>query len=138
MRTDIDLSKANKHYMGIIFIDFKRAFNYVNIRKLLELLLEYKIPLKFVAFIANIMISRVLHGYSSGVFLGTVETNSGCPQGSVLSPLLFNLYVSKINYVFTHHVKSIGLADDFNFYASNKDLNVLLKILEENFKKLKD
>ena len=137
LRTDIDIAKSKKHYFGVIFIDIKGAFNHVNIKKLLEILTEIKIPTKMVKFIANIMLSRTLVGYSSGVCIGKVDTNSGCPQGSVLSPLLFNLYISKLNKVFSHQVKSLGFADDINFYSSHTELPALTDILTNNFQSLK-
>ena len=138
LRTDIDLARARKQYIGIVFIDIKGAFNYVNIEILLERLAEMNVPSKIIAFVANIMLSRTLQGYSSGVSLSRIFTNSGCPQGSVLSPLLFNIYISKINYTFTEHVKAIGFADDFNFYASHDNLDALRDILTTNFLRLKN
>ena len=137
LRTDVDIAKAKKHYFGVIFIDIKGAFNHVNIKKLLEILTDVNIPIKITKLIANVMLSRTLVGYSSGVCIGKVNTNSGCPQGSVLSPLLFNLYISKLNNVFSHHVKALGFADDINFYSSHTELQSLTDILTNNFQSLK-
>ena len=96
---------------------------------MLKTLIEAQIPKKITLFIANIMLNRTLLGYLNGTHIGTVNTNTGCPQGSVLSPLLFNLYIAKMNHAFTHEIKVLGFADDINFYATHTKLEVLLDIL---------
>ena len=137
LRTDIDISKAKNHYMGIIFVDIKSAFNHVNLEILLKNLVNIGIFKKIALFIHNIMIERTLVGYSAGAEIGIVKTNTGCPQGSVFSLLLFNIYISKLNEAFTHEIKAIGFADDVNFYASHENLQTLKEVLKDNLERFK-
>ena len=138
LRTDIDISKARKQYMGVIFVDIKGAFNHVNMKKLLHMLVKIKIPKKLLIFIHNIMTERILQGHCMCTSLGTLITNTGCPQGSVLSPLLFNLYIAKLNEAFTQDIKVIGFADDITFYSANSDRQSLLDSLKNNFMSLQE
>ena len=49
--------------------------------------------------------------------------NRGVPQGSVLGPLLFSLYTSEIEDLFTHSMEAMIYADDTQFYIALKDTN---------------
>ena len=132
LRTELDKSKVEGKFFGIIFADIKGAFNHVNVEMLLNILLNVGIPPKIVILLSKILLNRNLHGFASGIELGEVRTNTGVPQGSVLSPLLFNLYIYKLNEWFSHGVKAIGFADDICFYVSHKDLTRTTNILQEN------
>ena len=66
----------------------------------------------------------LVHGISSWK-----ELITGAPQGSVLRPILFNLYLNDLFYL-PDFTELCNFADDTTFHACDNDLNNLMKRLE--------
>ena len=59
------------------------------------------------------------------------EIKIGVPRGSVLGPLLFNVFVNDI-FWFVHRTKICNYADDTTIFASHPDLDTIIKQLEKD------
>ena len=59
------------------------------------------------------------------------ELIQGVPQGTVLGPLLFNIYLNDLLYI-AESSNVCNFADDTIFYACDKDVNSLINRLEHD------
>lgn len=81
---------------AMVLLDLQRAFDRVWIDGLLYKLIKYGYPGYLVQIISSYLRGRKLQVRVRSALSGTKEIFSGVPQGSILGPLLFNLYVNDI------------------------------------------
>ena len=120
----IQQNMDNKLYSCTIFIDLKKAFDTVDHSILLKKLYCYGIRGLtnnwFESYLLNRTQTTEINGFES-----LKEPNPyGVPQGSVLGPLLFLLYINDITKA-SSKLKFFLFADDTNLLYANKNLNTL-------------
>ena len=114
----------DEEYIGCgIFVDLQKTFDTVDHKILLAKLNHYGIRGIsndwFRSYLSDCQQYVSINGYDSGL----AKLNCGVPQGSVLSPLLFLLYINDLNQAIkfckVHH-----FVDDTNFtYELHIDTN---------------
>ena len=116
IHTDIQrliLSSFNdKDYIeiDIIFLDLSDAFDSICHNKLLEKLKRSGITGKFLDIITDTFVNRRQEVKYNNVFSEDFNVVSGCLQGGILSPTLFNIYTSDMPKCVESHLFSY--ADD--------------------------
>ena len=120
-----------------VFLDVKGAFDNVCIDILLEKLAEISCPSNLINFIHFLMHARFIHTNSPEDKVRS--TYKGVPQGGVLSPLLFILYVATITNSTPKTVQISQYADDIAIYTKFRTIKrgknlteKTLKIIENN------
>ena len=92
LKTIINMKLAKGEKLYAAFIDFRKAYDTVNRKKLMQCLHDIGIGNKFAENIKAIY-NKVQYAIKvKGKVLNPISSNLGLKQGCPLSPLLFNLY----------------------------------------------
>jgi hypothetical protein len=76
------------------FVDFSSAFNTIQPHLLINKLVDIKVRPKMFLWLLSFLCDRRQYVNLNGVHSSMRTTNTGSPQGYVLSPLLFSLYTN--------------------------------------------
>ena len=106
--------------MLLVLLDYTAAFDTVNHSILLHRL-EHRFGISgtVLCWLKSYLNDRSQYVKVDGFDSSSISLNCGVPQGSVLGPLLFTLYVSPIEYIIKHHgLDAIFYADDTQIYIA--------------------
>ena len=116
-----------------IYLDFAKAFDKVPHYRLLEKARAYGIRGKLLQWISDFLIGRTQRVKLNNVFSDSRDVLSGIPQGSVLGPTLFVIYINDIPDALNSYIRIF--ADDTKIFRSIQSINDS-NILQDDITKL--
>ena len=103
--------------VSILFLDIKKAFDSVPHLPLLNKLKQINLHPIVLQWLSSYLFNRRQVVAVDGVFSGATTVTSGVPQGSVLGPLLFLIYINEVSQLKLSEGTSVtSYADDIMMY----------------------
>lgn len=135
-----DVSKIidSKGIALLLLIDFSKAFDRVSHNKLLRKLSEqFYFSCDSVRLVQSYLSNRSQVVSINGDNSGSVNIVSGVPQGSILGPLLFSLYINDLSTVLKF-CKLHMFADDVQIYLCSTNLTIdeMVNLLNDDLRRV--
>lgn len=135
--TDINLAFSNNLSVVAAFLDVSAAYDNVIIAVLKNKLMKLQVPSILVNFIINILSVRFIFVVTNQGSRLSRTVYKGLPQGSVLSPLLYNIYTHDLEAFLNGIVSVLQYADDLLIYSINMSIPTACNSLTESLTSLK-
>jgi len=124
-----NLSQGKK--VHAVFLDLTTAFDSINPNILLDIMIQNKIPYLYLKIIRNLLNNRKIQFFFDDQLKQATTISTGTSQGSPLSPLLFNLYMSPLKSFIPPCFEFMLFADDLVIMIPEEKNN-------QNFTKLEN
>ena len=123
----------DKNMVGAVFLDLRKAFDMVNHSTLIKKLKLYLQNEASVSFFLSYLSERQQSVYLNGSFSVSKPIKHGVPQGSILGPVLFCLYINDLPLCLTQQDAVIDLfADDSTLHTYNKNCTTIEITLQKS------
>ena len=125
-------SFEKSNYMLGVFINFSKAFDTVDHDILLSKLSYYGIQGKTHNWLKSYLTNRKQYVLSKET--GMLDVVCGVPQGSILGPLLFLIYINDI-FKASNNISAKMFADDTNFFLNHSNVKELFSLMNTELEK---
>ena len=128
-----------KYFLGI-FVDLSKAFDTVNDKILIKKLENYGICGKHLLWFKSYPSNRKQYieyedNFNEQKSTNLLQVKCGVPQGSVLGPLLFLIYINELSLV-SKSLSPIMFADDTNLFYCHNNIKILFKNANHELEKI--
>ena len=125
----------NKCSVISVFVDLKRAFETIDQDILLEKLKAIGVRNREFMWFKSFLTNRKQRTVIGSAISNEVDVNIGLPQGSVLAPILFNIYINDIKKVLNFSTIKL-FADDALITISGSDIVDINQKLQQDLDSL--
>lgn len=118
-----------------VFLDFQRAFETIHRKRLVEKLCKYGVKETELSWFKSYLSNRTQRTKIGNVFSNIEQTTFGVPQGTILGPLLFLIYINDISCIMNNSTLSL-FADDALMFVGGKNVNAIKQNIESDLNSL--
>jgi len=133
--SDINAARDKRLITMLLMIDYRKAFDCVDSNLLLLKLFQYGFSNNALDLIASYFKDRQQQTKLNGRISSPSPIKFGVPQGSVLGPLFFLIFINDLAFLLDN-LSSKLFADDTTIYKSGPELNALLTAFQQHIKPL--
>ena len=126
----------NDRHVSAALLDLSKAFDSLSHEYLLTKLRDSNVELSALSIIQSYTnrIQKVVLPTTSSDW---IQLYQGVPQGTIMGPLLFFIYVNSLKFSIEKPCELLQYADDTFLFVSSKNFNLGINILEKQSEELK-
>lgn len=129
-QNDWSLMLNNGVPFDCVYFDFKSAFETTTHSKLLKILPQYGVGPRLVNWVRAFLTARVFKVRVNDTLSSPAHVTSGCPQGTILGPLMYILYTDSLKYIIPQAVQVKIYADDVKMYTAVDNAKNMVSLQE--------
>jgi retron-type reverse transcriptase len=124
---------GKNQYIAAVLMDLSKAFDCLPHNILLDKLSAYGVYPHSVALLKSYLSNRKQQINVNNVLSGWADIHKGVPQGSILEPLLFNVFINDI-FLFVKNESLYNYADDNTLSFCSPEFDLLISTLKSESK----
>ena len=132
LESAIRKAKLENRKLVAVFLDLEKAFDLMWTNGVLDQLSKFNIKGKLLASIRDFLRDRKTQVRVGDKTSDLHQMDNGSPQGSVLSPMLFNVLINTLSdKLVGHPIDLTQFADDSAIWKTAKNVPTAVKILQK-------